>query len=187
VFAFPFDYTRPASTAMVTAESKHMNRSDILVPLNPEKDSMDGLKFAANLARDMSLRATLLYVVELNILPPDRRIYDEVCFEYERKLQNLAGCFAGNDFLLCARVGKPHEQILAEARDSGVDLIVMGAPGNHRWRWPFHATTVERVVRAAPCMTLVMSEPWSTPAARDYLSESFFARRAAGAGATVPA
>lgn len=142
-----------------------MNRSDILVPVNLEKDSLEGLKFAAHVADEMSLRVTLLHVVELNIFPLDRRIYDEVCLDYQRRLENIASCFPGNLWRLRVRIGRPHEEILAEARDSGVELIVMGAPKNGHRHWPFQSTNVERVVRKAPCETLVIPEPWKAAAA----------------------
>ena len=154
-----------------------MNRSDILVPLNLENDSLEGLKFAAQMAGEMSFRTTLLHVVELNIFPLDRRVYDELCLEYQQKLQKLAGRFGENDAQLRVRIGRPHEEILAEARDSGADLIVMGAPKTKGIRWPFHSTTVERVVRNAPCQTLVLSEPSKITPVEHRLPELLFARR----------
>lgn len=152
------------------------SRSDILVPVNLEKDSLEGLKFAAHVAKEMSLHATLLHVVELNIFPLDRRVYEEVCLESERRLENIADLLPENLREVCVRIGKPHEEIVAAARDLGAELIVMSAPkNNHRWR-PFSSTNVERVVRHAPCMTLVISEPWKAAAAHYRLPESLFDR-----------
>jgi hypothetical protein len=141
-----------------------MNRSDILVPVNLQKDSLEGLRFAAHMAEEASLHATLLHVVELNIFPLDRWIYDEVCLEYQHRLENIAACLPGKFRRLCVRIGKPHEEIVAEAKDSGVELIIMGAPKNNHRRWLFRSTTnVERVVRDASCQTLVIplrGKPW---------------------------
>ena len=153
-----------------------MNRSDILVPVNLEKDSMEGLKFAAHLAKEMSLHAALLHVVELNIFPLDRRVYEEVCLEYQRRLENIADCLPGNLRQLFVRIGRPHEQIVAEARDTGAELIVMGAPKNKPRHWPFHVTNVERVVRDASCQTLVIPAPWKATAAQYRLPASLFDR-----------
>ena len=153
-----------------------MNRSDLLVPVNLEKDCFEGLKFAAHMADDMSLHATLLHVVELNIFPLDRRVYDEVCLDYQRRLEDIAGCLPEKFRRLCVRIGKPHEEIVAEARDSGVELIVMGAPKNNRRRWPFRSTTVERVVRDASCQTLIIPKPWKTAAEHYHLPASLFDR-----------
>lgn len=153
-----------------------MNRSDILVPLNLEKDSLEGLKYAAQVAGEIPLHTTLLNVVELNVFPLDRRVYDEICLECQEKLRQFADGFREDHIRVCVRIGKPHEQILAEARESGVEVIVMGAPRNHHRRWPFRSTNVERVVRDAPCLTLVMSEPWKSAAPRHGLPVSLFAR-----------
>lgn len=153
-----------------------MNRSDILVPVNLEKDSLEGLKFAAHLADEMSLHATLLHVVELNIFPLDRRIYDEVCLDYQRRLENIASCFTGNPGRPRVRIGRPHEEIVAEARDSGAELIVMGAPKNNHRRWPFRSTNVERVVREALCQTLVIPGAWKATAAHYRLPAPLFDR-----------
>ena len=153
-----------------------MNRSDILVPVNLEKDSLEGLKFAAHVVDETSMRATLLHVVELNIFALDRRVYDDVCLEYQRRLENIAGCSPENFRRLCVRIGKPHEEILAEARDSGAELIVMGSPKNKPRRLPFRLTNVERVVRDASCQVLVISEPWRTAAAHYQLPVSLFDR-----------
>jgi hypothetical protein len=153
-----------------------MNRSDILVPVNLEKDSLEGMKFAARMADEMSLHATLLHVVELNIFPLDRRIYDEVCLEHQQRLENIAGCLSGKFQRLCVRIGRPHEEIVAEARDSGVELIVMSAPKNNRRWWPFRSTNVERVVRDATCQTLVIPKPWKAAAEHYPLPASLFNR-----------
>jgi nucleotide-binding universal stress UspA family protein len=158
-------------------DCRNMNRSDILVPLNLENDSLEGLKFAAQVAGEMSLHTTLLHVVELNIFPLDRRVYDELCFEYRQKLQKLANRFPESTPRLCVRIGKPHEEIVVEARDSGVELIVMDASRTHRRHWPFRSNTVGRVVRNAPCRTLVMPEPARITPVRSRLPEFLFTRR----------
>lgn len=157
--------------------TNYMNRSDILVPVNLEKGSLEGLKFAAHVVEEMSLHATLLHVVELNIFPLDRRVYDEICLDYQRRLENITDSLPENCQHVRVRIGRPHEQIVAEARDSEVELIVMGAPKNNHRRWLFRSTNVERVVRDAPCQTLVIPEPWKAAAANFRLPASLFGRR----------
>lgn len=164
------------ATLRMSSPINCMNRSDILVPVNLEKDSLEGLKFAAHLASEMSLHATLLHVVELNIFPLDRHVYEEVTEESKRRLQNIAGLLPGNFPRLSVRIGKPYTEIVAEARDSGVELIVMGAPKNNHRRWPFRSTNVERVVRGAPCQTLVVPKPWRATAAHYRLPAPLFDR-----------
>ena len=153
-----------------------MNHSDILVPVNLDKPSYEGLEFAASAAGEMPVRTTLLYVVELNIFPLDRRVYDELCLEYHKKLGVLAQRFFDNQSpRLSVRIGKPHEQILAEAKESQPELIVMSVPANHHRRWSFRPTTVERVVRDATCLTLVLSDP--TKITPDRIAVCGFRRR----------
>ena len=134
-----------------------MNRSDILVPLNLEKQSFEGLKFASRMAADMLIRTTLLYVVELNIFPFDRRVYDELCREYHERLRVLAECCFKDQPRLRVRVGKAYQEIIAEAKESDAELIVMEIPQGRRRRRLFGLNTVERVVREAPCLTVALS------------------------------
>jgi nucleotide-binding universal stress UspA family protein len=134
-----------------------MNRSDILVPVNLEKHLFEGLEFASRMSGEIPLRATLLYVVELNIFPFERRVYDEVCLEYRQRLRVLAQCFFDDQPRLCVRFGKAHREIIAEADESGPGLIVMAVPKTPRRRRLFRADTAERVARDAPCPTLVLS------------------------------
>ena len=134
-----------------------MNRSDILVPLNLEKHSLEGLKFASRLSVELPRRITLLYVVELNVFPCERRVYDELCKEHRERLRVLAQCFFAKQPRLCVRVGKAYQEILGEANDAGTDMIVMGIPESPRWKWLGGIDTVKRVVRDAPCLTLVLS------------------------------
>lgn len=142
-----------------------MTSNDILVPVNLEKYSREGLEFAASVSAELPVRTTLLYVVELNIFPYSRRVYDELCREYLLRLQTLAQCAFNKEPRLCVRIGKPHEQILAQASESGAELIVMAISKTPRPKWRFGQTTIERVVRDAPCLTLVLSDSWKINAA----------------------
>jgi nucleotide-binding universal stress UspA family protein len=138
-----------------------MTGKRILVPLNLQQNSFDALEFVAGLSGEIPVCATLLYVVTLNISTPDRRLYDDLRRESEQRLQTLAGPFFG-DRLHCTRVrvGRPSEEILAEAEETQCELIVMaGSTGQWR-RWRLFPSTVERVVRDAPCLTLVLPRNW---------------------------
>src|SRR5215469_17799594 len=117
-------------------------KSDILVALNMEKGGFEVLECAAAISSVLPVRLTLLYVVELNVAPIDRRIYDEVCLEYQQKLQALVQGSFEREPRLSIRAGKAHEQILAEARESDVQLILLGMPKEGRLRWLFGPPTV---------------------------------------------
>jgi nucleotide-binding universal stress UspA family protein len=138
-----------------------MNGKRILVPVNLEQNSVDALHFVAGFAGEIPICATLLCVVELNISALERRVYDELCRESERRLRALAKVFfEGEQPHVCVRVGKPHEEILAEAESEQAELIVMASPKSSRRRLQFQSTTLERVVRNASCLTLVLPRTW---------------------------
>jgi nucleotide-binding universal stress UspA family protein len=100
-------------------------------------------------------------VANLNVCAPERRVYDELCRENERRLRSLAKLFFNGELPhIGVRVGKPHEEILAEAESGQAELIVMASPKSSRSRWQFRPTTVERVVRHAPCLVLVLPLTW---------------------------
>ena len=143
-----------------------MTSSDILVPVNLEKFSRQGLEFAASVSTELPVRVTLLYVVELNIFPGSCRVYDELSREYLLRLQTLAQYAFNKEPRFCVRVGKPYEQILAQASESGAELIIMAVSKTPRPKWRFGQTTVERVVRDAPCLTLALSDSWKINAAQ---------------------
>lgn len=137
-----------------------MNRSHILVPVNLEKYSREGVDFAATVSAQLPVQITLLYVMELNIFPSTCRVYEELCREYHQRLQNIAHCAFTREPRLRVRIGKAHEEILAEAGDSGAELVVMTIPKTPRPKWRLGLTTIERVVRDAPCPTVVLSDSW---------------------------
>ncbi len=148
-----------------------MQAKRFLVPVDVDKPqgSYDALRFVEGLASEgFALDATLLHVVPLNINWGDRRVYDELGAESESRLRALARrMFEPGRALSCrVRFGRPHEEILAEAREGQAEMIVMTSPkASERgsvgvWKWRFNATTVERVVRAAPCLTLVLPRTW---------------------------
>ena len=106
---------------------------------------------------------------EANIETPDRRLYRELGADAESALRKLALRFFGHEEAARARVriGRPDEQILAEARSSQPELIILSSSKPRRWGRFFRSRTVERVVRSAPCPTLVLPGSWnSAPAAR---------------------
>jgi nucleotide-binding universal stress UspA family protein len=139
----------------------------ILVPVDLEQDSFDGIKFVASLAGERSVCATLLHVVNLNITAPDRRVYEDLRREKQQRLQALAKLFFNGSMPEeRVRFGKPHEEILAEAEASQAEMIVMGSPKSARKKWRFRPTTLERVIRAAPCLILALPRVWKiTPEA----------------------
>lgn len=138
-----------------------MTGKRILVPIDLEGGSLDGVKFVAGLATESPVFATLLHVVNLNITAPDTRVYEDLRREKAQRLQTLGQLFF-EDQQPEARIrfGKPHEQILAEAQASEAELIVMGSPMPERRTWRLRPSTLEQVIRAAPCLILALPRTW---------------------------
>ena len=139
-----------------------MNSKRILVPVNLPKSSFNSLLFAQGLANEVPIHLTLLNVVNLNVSRLESRIYNEVCAESEAALKKLAELFFGDSpsVRINVRVGRPHEEILAEADAELSELIIMASPKPACWKRILSLGTVERVVRNARCPTLVLPRIW---------------------------
>jgi nucleotide-binding universal stress UspA family protein len=144
-----------------------MNSKRILVPLDLRRSTTDAQLYLQQAASESPFCATLLYVVELNIVTPNR-LYQEICAESEAALRNLSMALLGheNAARVSVRIGRPDEEILAEARASRSELILLTSSRPRRWSQPFRSRTVERVVQLAPCPTLVL--PLSSPIASGF-------------------
>ena len=141
-----------------------MQRKQILVPVDLAKAerSYDALQFVGGMAGDLQVHATLLYVINTNPATPGRELIDP----YEGTFKALAGRFLADCITkrFRLRAGKPHEQIVLEAEEQSLELIVLSRPNSSRWNW-FRSRTAERVIRSAPCLTLVLPAVWNiTPA-----------------------
>ena len=139
-----------------------MNSKRILVPVNLPKSSFNSLLFAQGLANEDPIHVTLLNVVNLNVAGLENRVYNEVCAESEAALKKLARLFFGEipSVRINVRVGRPHEEILAEADAELSELIIMASPKPACWKRILGLGTVERVVRNARCPTLVLPRIW---------------------------
>lgn len=139
-----------------------MNSKRILIPVNLQKSSFNSLLFAQCLADEVSIHVTLLNVVNLNVAALESRIYNEVCAESEAVLKKLARLFFSDSpsVRISVRVGRPHEEIVAEADEELSELIIMASPKPACWKRFLGLDTVERVVRNARCPTLVLPRVW---------------------------
>ncbi len=141
---------------------KLMNSKRILIPVNWLKGSFDALQFAQGLADEVPIHVSLLNVVNLNVTRVESRIYNEACAESEAALKKLAKHFFGDSpsVRINVRVGRPHEEIIAEAGAELSELIIMAGPKPSRWKRLLGLGTIEHVVRSAPCPTLVLPRVW---------------------------
>jgi nucleotide-binding universal stress UspA family protein len=139
-----------------------MKFKKILVPLDGSKLAERAAAPALVLAEAMSAKVTFLRVaipLSLN-LDPDfyQRIIDIRTDEAERYLQKAQyRCSSPPvEIELDTVVGSPARSIINYVQENEIDLIVMsnhGRSGIGRWRY---GSVAERVLRRAPCATIVM-------------------------------
>lgn len=88
---------------------------------------------------------------------------------YREALQRLADDLEGRwriQVTPLLNVGQAHREISEAAKASGVDLVVLGATGEHPARAFFLGSTAERVVRESPVPVLVVRNEAREPYAR---------------------
>lgn len=131
---------------------------------------------AASVAREANATLTLLHVLEWPWheppVPSDEGIPPEqaaVLNEYRRyleasarsRLEDVANTVAadGPAPTLRTRFGKPHVELMEEARHSGADLIVLGVRGRNAVDVSLFGSTTNQIVRRATCPVLTVGTP----------------------------
>ena len=133
-----------------------MTPERILLPLDIRKCPLDVFSVVNGLANHPGATVILLHVVTLSIAAPEKGVYEQLGRDAHWYLERLAGqcVHAGVDTSIRVRFGKPADEILAEAEDEGVDLIVLASKLPSFWRClfaPIVPRVIERVVREATC------------------------------------
>jgi nucleotide-binding universal stress UspA family protein len=126
----------------------------ILLPVDITKCPLEVFSFVNKFANEHRVTVILLHVVNLNAMVPDNRVFDALSGAAGQHLKRLAEKFLNPDLSvrLRVRIGRPAQEILAEARESNVDLIVLTSYGGcSSWKRPFQPRIVEKVIRAVPC------------------------------------
>lgn len=153
------EYSSPTHCRTASAnEIKHL-----LVPVDFSDDADPVLKCALMMAHRFEGEITLLAVI------PD----DHVSYEYgesqaialreqqmrqaQRELSRLAEVtLFGIRYTIIVRLGKPFEEIIRAASETGADLIVLSNPGHPGATGVKFPGTAENVVRYATCPVLVV-------------------------------
>ncbi|MFC1639954.1 universal stress protein [Gemmatimonadota bacterium] len=144
----------------------------ILCPVDTSDASRRALRNAHLLSQKFQAKLTVLHVLEplsslyAGIDMPDDSV--ELGFISPQK-QRFDRFIAGLDFRdaswnIQTRRGRPHEQILAEVKKSGVDLLVMGTVGNAGVARFLLGSVTHKVTRQLPCSILTVK-------ARDVLKQ----------------
>ena len=138
----------------------------ILVPIDFSEHSKNALKYAIPYAVQFNARLDLLYVVEPTIYPADFS-FGQVGFpnieeELRKRGSEELNALVRNEIRgrvpaeAAVRTGKPFYEINEFARENNVDLIIIATHGHTGVEHILFGSTVEKVVRKAPCPVLVV-------------------------------
>jgi nucleotide-binding universal stress UspA family protein len=161
-----------------------MKPKRILLPLDIRKCPLEAFSVVNDLAKHPGATVILLHVVTLNIAAPDNRVFEELGREAGWYLARLARkhLHPAASTLIHVRIGKPADEILAEAKAEKVDVIILPTFGGSLWKrgasfWKrliapiFPGIIVEKLARNAPCALFCMyaesrfncEERWGRP------------------------
>ena len=155
--------SRKPERRTVNSISSGLQLRRILVPLDFRDSMVIALQYAAAFARQYKATITLLHIVE-PVGPELRRnisrdqLIEELSEVGESQIRKLVDVIWGEEIVtdIVVAGGKPHQQIINEAKETNADMIIManhGAVG--AWGF-FRRGTTAKVVRHAPCLVLVV-------------------------------
>lgn len=138
----------------------------ILVPIDFSVHSKNALRYAIPLAEQFGAALTLIYVIEPTIYPADLGfgqvvmpgIEEELRSKSEDELKHLIETEIGERVSAksVVRMGKPHQEILNEAKDEHADLIILATHGHTGVEQILFGSTAMRVVRLAECPVMTI-------------------------------
>ena len=146
-----------------------MKPQRILLPIDTAQCPMEVFAAVNGFACRPEVTVILLHVVNLNIVAPENRVYEELGREVYSHLCRLAHKYI-HPFASTAvrvRAGQPEEEILAEAAEQKADLIILPNWGPSWWArlasfWkhrpgPTVSGWVQRIIRRATCAVSVVN------------------------------
>lgn len=141
----------------------------ILVPIDFSDYSKSALKYAVNFCKNFNAEMILIYVVEPVIYPPDFSMgqiaIPSVNAEWDERARQELNKLAKEEIpdsvpvKTIIKTGKPFLEIIENAGDLDVDLIIIATHGRTGVEHILFGSTAEKVVRKAPCPVLTLREP----------------------------
>ena len=138
----------------------------ILVPIDFSLHSKNALRYAVPLAEQFGATLRLVYVVEPTVYPADLGFGQVVFPNFEeelvekgtKELKNIIDQEIGGTVraFSTVRKGRPHREILLEADEKSVDIIVIATHGHTGVEHMLFGSTAERIVRNAKCPVLTI-------------------------------
>jgi nucleotide-binding universal stress UspA family protein len=156
----------PVKKAAPPLPASSLQINNILVPIDFSVHSRNALKYALPLAEQFDATLHLVYVVEPTIYPADLGfgqvvlpgVEDELREKGGEELEELISHEIGTRVRASStvRTGNPPQEILAEAEERDVDLIVMATHGHSGVEHMLFGSTAERIVRKSRCPVLTI-------------------------------
>lgn len=151
----------PVSVIVVGPEHELRGQSHhrVLVPLDFSESSLAALRQASATANQHQAELIALHVVEPPRAVPYAGMVESPEAVHEHAVRALDDLLDSTDLprpptQRLVLTGRPDEQITAQARARGVDIIVMGTVGLSGLERFLLGSTTERVLRNAPCAVL---------------------------------
>jgi nucleotide-binding universal stress UspA family protein len=142
--------------------------SSVLVPIDFSVHSKSALTYAILIAERFGASLHLMYVVEPTIYPADLGfgqvvlpgVEDELREKGAGELEALITREIGSRIRATSvvRTGNPHQEILREAEEKKVDLIIVATHGHSGVEHMLFGSTADRVVKHAKCPVLTVRE-----------------------------
>lgn len=140
--------------------------SSILVPIDFSLHSKNALKYAVAMAQQSNATIHLVYVVQPTVYPADfgfgpvalPDLENELRKKGTKELKALVENEVGGrvQAYWSVRTGNPYHEILLEAEEKKVDLIIVATHGHSVVEHVFFGSTAERIVRHAKCPVLTI-------------------------------
>jgi nucleotide-binding universal stress UspA family protein len=159
----PVLVTHPSEREWAGLTTSEIDLHRLLVAYDASPDADLALNYGVSLAQEYQAEVHLLHVIsdvekteepELAWSSADRES------SYEIAARRLQRAIPKEAFLWCnivtaVRCGQPSDEILAYAKEKEIDLICMGASGVGFSLGKLFGSTVDRVLRQAPCPVFV--------------------------------
>lgn len=141
----------------------------ILFPTDFSDYSMYALEYAVGFARQFRSRLVIMHVVDIFLYDPayfapyvpDQRAFDDFEKRARERIAEIARekIPPGIEVETVVKQGRPFAEIVREARERGVDLIVTATHGRTGITHVLFGSNAEKIVRHAPCPVLSIKHP----------------------------
>ena len=158
----PVLVTHPSEREWVGLSTGEIDLHRVLVAHDFSPDSELALNYGISLAQEYKAEVHLLHVISYEEQEEPEVAWSHVGVEslYTSAARRLQQAAPKEVLLWCnlvtaVRCGRAYEEVLAYAKEHEIDLICMGASGSNFSLGKLFGSTVDRVLRQAPCPVFV--------------------------------